>query len=149
MSTTYETRQSTAPPEQREKDIVIVEDDESIGTLLMEIIAQETPYQPVHVMTGKQALSLVPKLSPRLLLLDYRLPDMTGVDVYKQLCSQQKREPLAAILMSAQFPAHLPDIPGLIYMQKPFEMDLLLRTIEQLIDPRRNREPYSASRQGG
>lgn len=134
MSATCEANQTIAPPEQREKDIVIVEDDESIGNLLMEIVSQETPYQPTHVMTGKQALSLVPQLSPRLLLLDYRLPDMTGLEVYKQLCSQQGREPFAAILMSAQFPARLLDTPGLIYMRKPFEMDLLLLTVEQLME---------------
>lgn len=113
---------------------MIVEDDESIGKVLMEIVKEETPYQPAHVTTGKQALFLVPQLSPRLLLLDYRLPDMTGLDVYQQLRSQQEQEPFATILMSAQLPARSFNIPGLIYMQKPFEIDLLLLTMKQLIE---------------
>lgn len=134
MNTTYEAKQNLAPPEPHEKNIVIVEDDESIGTLLMEIVEQETPYQPAHVTTGRQALSLIPQLSPRLLLLDYRLPDMTGLEVYQRLRSQQARESFSAILMSSQFPTCLRDIPGLIYMQKPFEMDLLLLAMEQLME---------------
>jgi hypothetical protein len=58
---------------------------------------------------------------------------MTGLEVYKRLCSHQELEPFSAILMSAQFPTALLDTSGLIYMQKPFEMDLLLQTIDQLI----------------
>lgn len=134
MSTIYKEKQNISLTEPRKKDIMIVEDDEGIGKLLMEIVKEETPYQPAHVTTGKQALFLAPQLSPRLLLLDYRLPDMTGLDVYQQLHSQQEQEPFATILMSAQLPARPFDIPGLIYMQKPFEIDLLLLTMEQLIE---------------
>ena len=134
MNITYKANQSITQLEQQEKDIVIVEDDESIGAMLMDIVAQETPYQSARVTTGRQALFLVPHLSPRLLLLDYRLPDMTGLEVYHQLRSQQEGEPFTAILMSAQFPVRLLDTPGLVYMQKPFEMDLLLLTMEQLME---------------
>jgi DNA-binding response OmpR family regulator len=134
MSTIYEAKQSISLSEQRRKDIIIVEDDESIGKVLMEIVKEETPYQSAHVTTGKQALFLAPQLSPRLLLLDYRLPDMTGLDVYQRLRAQQEQEPFATILMSAQLPARPFDIPGLIYMQKPFEIDLLLLTMKQLIE---------------
>ena len=134
MSTIYKEKQNISLTERQGKDIMIVEDDEGIGKLLMEIVKEETPYQSAHVTTGKQALFLAPQLSPRLLLLDYRLPDMTGLDVYQQLHSQQGQEPFATILMSAQFPTRPFDIPGLIYMQKPFEIDLLLLTMEQLIE---------------
>ncbi len=59
---------------------------------------------------------------------------MTGLEVYRHLRSHREQAPFSAILMSAQFPVRLLDIPALIYMQKPFEMDVLLQTMEQLME---------------
>ncbi|WP_165422873.1 response regulator [Ktedonosporobacter rubrisoli] len=136
METQFRTGQSISPPEQPMGDgktIMIVEDDVAIGSMLVEMLRQETCYRPVHVTTGEQALSAVSSVHPHLLLLDYRLPDMTGINVYTEVMNNQQAPP-PAIMMSACFPTRLLATDRLTYLQKPFELDLLLEKIDQLVE---------------
>src|SRR5437016_10084755 len=83
------------------KVILIVEDDDGIGTFLVQAISQETPYHPVWVKDGFAALKLIHDLKPDLLLLDYQLPHMDGIDLYDQVRAIQGFEAIPALLMTA------------------------------------------------
>ena len=67
------------------KTILLVEDDTTISELLVQLITQETQYQVVAVPDGSQALELVRNIKPQLLILDYWLPSMHGIELYDQL----------------------------------------------------------------
>src|SRR5437762_12564179 len=68
----------------RGKTILVVEDDVEIGSFLSIAIGQETPYQAVLVTDGHQALETVTHALVDLLLLDYTLPTMNGLELYNQ-----------------------------------------------------------------
>ena len=67
------------------KTILLVEDDVNIGEVLVQAITQETPYHAMLVPDGFEALKAVKKTMPDLLILDYHLPRMTGIELYDQL----------------------------------------------------------------
>ena len=46
------------------KTILVVEDDENIGELIVEAFVQETPYQAMLATDGKQALKIVQNMKP-------------------------------------------------------------------------------------
>ena len=62
-----------------EKLILVVEDDTAIGTLLVQILAQETCYHALLAADGFEALNVVREIKPDLFILDYQLPAMNGI----------------------------------------------------------------------
>ncbi len=115
------------------KTILVVEDDELIGTFLAEAISQETAYHPLLVSDGFEALKVTHDIKPSLFLLDYRLPKMNGVELYDQLHTREGLETVPAIILSANLPLQELTKHGLVGLKKPFDLDQLLQTIEKTI----------------
>ena len=115
------------------KTILVVEDDEDIGSFIVEALLQETPHQALLVTTGSKALETVKTIKPNLFVLDYLLPRMNGIDLYDQLHGTKELEHIPAIMMSANLPASEARKRKITCLKKPFELDELLQTIEKLI----------------
>ncbi len=78
--------------------ILIVDDDTSICQILRRILENER-YQVKEANSGQEALSLFSKNEIDLVLLDFQLPDITGLDVAKAMMAQKPLVPI--VLMSA------------------------------------------------
>ncbi len=115
------------------KLIFIVEDDEEIGRLLLQIIEQETIHKAIHHVNARNALNALMRIGPHLLLLDYSLPDMNGLELYDWLQTFEHLKHIPTILMSARNPP-LEEIHkrGIIYLRKPFAVTELLATIKKI-----------------
>jgi len=114
--------------------ILIVEDDTDIGPVMLQAITALDRYQAVLVSEGVQALSLVEHITPELLLLDYHLPGLTGIDLYDRLQAQSGLEHVPAILMSADRLACEPaSTRGIPYLKKPFKLTALFALMETLL----------------
>ncbi len=116
------------------KLILLVEDDEDIGYLLLQIIHQETQHQAIHHVSARDALDAITKLTPHLFILDYSLPDMTGLELHDWLQSIGRFKQSPTILMSARNPP-LQEIRkrGITFIRKPFAVTKLLENIESLL----------------
>lgn len=115
------------------KTILVVEDDDSIGTFLVEALSQETPYRAVLVTDGLQALKAVDAIKPSLCITDYCLPSMDGIELYDRLQASQELQGTPVILMSAYLPEQEVKKRKLISLNKPFELDDLLNTVNKLL----------------
>ncbi len=62
------------------KTVLIVEDDADIAEVLLTLLQVATTYQVIHVFDGCAALKMVRTLLPHLVLLDYGLPSMYGLE---------------------------------------------------------------------
>ena len=113
--------------------ILVIEDDDSIGTFLVEAISQETPYKVLLVTDGLQALQLVHMVKPSLVITDYRLPNMNGLELCDMLKSIHSLQDTPTIIMSAHLPMQEVRKRNLIGLNKPFELDDLLNTVERLL----------------
>jgi DNA-binding response OmpR family regulator len=116
-----------------EKIILVIEDDQCIGTLLVEVLAQETPYKAMWVNDGIRALQLVHKVKPSLLITDYGLPSINGIELYDKLHSVKDMAETPTIMISASLPEQEVKKRSLVGLNKPFELDELLDTVERLI----------------
>jgi len=66
--------------------ILLVDDNPSVRHYLRAILEQQTAWQVCgDARTGAEALHKVLESPPDLILLDYQLPDLNGVDVAKQI----------------------------------------------------------------
>ena len=117
------------------KTILVVEDDPYISSFLFEAIAHETPYQPIVASDSNAALNLVRHLEPSLLVLDYGLPGMNGIELYDRLHTNQELATIPAILITAnrQLPQKQIQQRHLTVFKKPLELEPFLETIETLL----------------
>jgi PAS domain S-box-containing protein len=105
-------------------------------------VLQHAGYEVVEGGTGTEALRLVRELQPELVLLDVRLPDMSGLDV----CRRIKQDPASAnipvIQISATFVTDEDQKNGLkggadIYLTEPLEPKELETVVNVLLRLRR------------
>lgn len=129
------TEQVAAELHETAKVILIVEDDGGIGEFLVRAILQETPYHPTWVTDGFAALKLIHDLKPDLLILDYQLPHMNGIQLYDQVRATKGFEAIPAILMTAGggMPWGHIEKRQLVGIAKPLELSAFLATIERLL----------------
>ena len=86
------------------KTILIVEDDAYIGEFLERALSEETPYTPLVVSNGFEALKVTREVKPNLFVLDYHLPGMDGIELYDQLHAVKAFQDTPAIIISARLP---------------------------------------------
>ena len=115
------------------KTILLVEDDSIISELLIQMIIQETPYNVFSVPDGLEALDLVNNIKPHLMILDYWLPFMQGIELYDRLHNTEGLEEVPAIMLSVNAPVREINQRHMTYIKKPFDMSTLLDTVHRLI----------------
>ena len=113
----------------RSATILIVEDDEDLGKVLQQSIDELTPYQTTVVHDGPHALERVKHIQPCLLLLDYRLSGMNGLEVYDHLQSLEETRGVPAIMMSATLPTEELQRRGIYQLRKPINIGNVIRMI--------------------
>lgn len=117
------------------KTILVVEDDEMVSNVIATMIKQETRHYPIVVPDAQTAEAVTHDIKPDLLLLDYMLPDMNGIDLYDRLHKRETLNDVPALLLTA----HLlrSDLQqaikqrNLLALGKPFDINTLLAVIEQ------------------
>lgn len=122
--------------------ILLVEDDADTQALYVEAISLLTTYHVYAVKTGTDALQIVTQVGPSLFILDYRLPQMNGLELYDRLHAILGLENVPAIIISATSLEPLKceiESRKLTFLQKPFHLNIFVDTIEQVLD-----QPYQA-----
>ena len=102
--------------------VLIADDDASIRSLLKDMLSDEG-YEIVEVKSGAEVLRTVPKVEPNLVILDFKMPDMDGLDVLRRLSSQGHKVPVLMItgVGSASTAIKATQLGAFDYVTKPFE----------------------------
>jgi len=132
-----------AAPSLRNTIILIVEDDADIGHFLQQLIEEETPYNTVVIDDGLAALEKVSHIQPCLMLLDYRLPGINGLELYDRLRGQEDIQNVPAIMMSATLPTKELELRGIYQLRKPMDVGGVLRMITHALATYQERQQVS------
>lgn len=118
-----------------DKVILIVDDDRDIGEILQKIILEQTNYRVVWIAESELTLDAAPYLKPSLILLDYMLPGMMGLELYDRLQERENMRGVPTVLISAGASLPLDQLRerGMHLLRKPFEMDELLDILAELL----------------
>jgi DNA-binding NtrC family response regulator len=115
------------------KKIVIVDDEESIRKTFFLILNKK--YRVYLAKDAEEALARFKGPTIDLLIVDYRLPDMNGVELVARLREQGFRG--EAILISAHVELIEPDILSRLrishFFAKPLDLNALNRSIDYLL----------------
>ncbi len=115
------------------KLILVVEDDEMHTSMLDQIFRQETPYQVYYASDGQMAWEILQDVKPNLIVLDYLLPGMNGVELSDRIRADKALQTLPVLMISAALPSHEIEQRGIIGLHKPFEIDEFLHITRDLI----------------
>jgi two-component system response regulator AtoC len=118
-----------------DRHILVADDDAAIRSLLRSFLEDES-YSITEATTGEEALEGLRGSSYDLVLLDMRLPGMTGIEVLKQLREKQGEVPV--ILMTAYGSPNIAiqasSLGAYGYITKPFELDDVLHTVNRYFE---------------
>lgn len=117
------------------KAILIVDDEFPIVETLGEIVSLEG-YGFTGAANGKEALDRVCACPPALILLDYMMPVMDGLQLLDALRADPALAPIPVVMMTAA-PVSLPVTARRWneMLLKPFDAGQLMRVIHGLIGP--------------
>lgn len=118
--------------------VLIVEDDEEIRNYIAKEFARS-----FHIMescNGKEALELIFKKSPDLVISDIMMPEMDGLTLCRKIKQNVNLNHIPVILLTAKTREE-DNLEGLntgadAYIMKPFNIEILQKTVENLINTR-------------
>ena len=116
--------------------IFVVEDETPILTLLTYNLEKEG-YKVSSSSNGEEALSVIKEKKPDLVLLDWMLPDLSGIKICQYLKQDKKVKNIPIIMLTAKGEEE-DKVKGLNtgaedYMTKPFSFPELLARIKSLL----------------
>lgn len=116
--------------------LLIVEDDEALSALLAYNLTAEG-FEAAFVTSGDEALGAIAKHNPHLVILDWMVPGLTGLELCRILRSQAETAGLPIIMLTAK---GLPrdkvlafDVGVDDYIVKPFSVAELIARIHGLL----------------
>lgn len=113
--------------------ILIVDDQYGIRILLNEVFNKEG-YQTFQAANGLQALDIVTKERPDLVLLDMKIPGMDGIEILKRM--KVIDESIRVIIMTAYGELDMiqesKDLGALTRFAKPFDIDEIRDAVKNI-----------------
>ena len=119
--------------------MLLVEDNASNRKLVELVVARRPHLRLVEAVDGETGLELARELKPALVLLDLRLPGISGQDVLVELRSDPDTEGLRIVIMSAEARPHetarLLGLGADGYLVKPVDVENLLDVLDSIEGP--------------
>jgi len=124
-------------PQRPEVLVLNVNDHEGVRYMISRIL-DRAGYTVAEASTGKEALEKIQALKPKLVVLDIKLPDMSGLDVCRQVKAEPETRSTKILHTSAVFIAPEAKVQSLnsgadSYLSHPFEQEELIATARSLL----------------
>ena len=117
--------------------VLLVDDDPNILRPLQLLVEREG-YRVVTALDGKAALAAAVIESPGLIVTDWMMPYVDGVELCRQLCRRLKGDAATADIPVAMVSAALPPTPNEplwdVLLRKPAPIGHLIGAIHSLLD---------------
>src|ERR1700693_5527613 len=114
--------------------ILVIDDDESLRDTIGIMLEQES-FHPVRIADGKSGYERALAMKPDLMIVDLRLPGMSGVEICKQLRAAGLKTPIMVLsaVVEEVDKVRLRKIGGDAYIVKPFGARELLARIRAVL----------------
>jgi len=115
----------------KRKVVVVVDDTDEIRELIAETLTEEG-YTVVLAANGAEALVIVNANEPALILLDLHMPVLDGWGFARTLAERAIHVPIVILTAAGNAARHAKDLGAAGYIRKPFALEDLLTTVEQV-----------------
>jgi len=115
---------------------VLIADDEFDGLEAIALLLELSGHEVMRANDGEEALALLQQQVPDVVLTDWMMPRLDGVELCRRIREDLRLATLPVILSSAA--ARAPDGLGQLYqcfLHKPFDIDDLLQAVVTVAPP--------------
>jgi CheY-like chemotaxis protein len=120
------------------KQILVVDDDQLMHRLFQHHL-ERAGYQMVSALSGREALDIVARQPPALIVMDIMMPDIDGLVALRELKKSDATKSIPVIVITAnghQLARKESETSGAaIFLTKPFSPMQLLNEIRRLVPP--------------
>ncbi|HEY4958232.1 MAG TPA: CHASE domain-containing protein, partial [Caldimonas sp.] len=128
----------SVPADYHRRIVHYIEDNETNIEVMRGILAQRAQVQMEVSLAGLEGLAAVQQRLPHLILLDMHLPDISGLELLRQLKADPATSAIPVIVVSADATSQQVDAAinagAIRYLTKPVAVNELLATIDDLLD---------------
>lgn len=125
-----------------EKDLqkrsVLIVDDEPNILVALDFLLQKEGYEVLKASNGVEALEIIEKSPPVIVVLDVMMPEMDGFEVARRIRSNEDNQDIRIIFLTAKgtdadrFEGY--DKGGEVYLTKPFDNEEFITTVNEVIE---------------
>jgi DNA-binding response OmpR family regulator len=120
------------------KRVLIVDDEVAIGNMLA-ACCDLWGMEPVVATTGVEALELMERSAPDLIVTDFMMPGMSGHELTRRARAQRRLANVPVILTSSAPEAAGRDSPADALLPKPFDLDEVEKVVREMLADNRSR----------
>lgn len=113
---------------------VLIVDDELIILDMIRAVLEEDGLAVVTASGGNSALQIAQQTPPSLILTDFMMPDMNGIELARRIRADPRTAAIPLILMSAALPTGTDGL-FVAVIQKPFLIDELVAKVCKWLQP--------------
>ncbi len=84
------------------KPLILIIEDEHAQAQILQYNLEAEGYRVKHAPTADEGLLLIQEYSPNLILLDWMLPDMSGIEVCRQIKVNPETKTIPVIMLTAR-----------------------------------------------
>lgn len=117
--------------------VLVVEAEPAIGQLLSGAVSAQRGYQAVLVADAAVALATVEAVQVDLAIIDLDLPGLSGIELVDRLrvIASDRLPVLVVSDGTAEHTAAMRERRIATFVQKPFDIDTLIRLVRRLVPP--------------
>ena len=116
----------------RKQRVMVVDDDDGVRRFIVECL-EALGYEVSQAIGGEEALGMLGETRPQLLIVDYAMPGMSGVEVLEQV---RRRQPNLPIILATGY-ADMAAVEKVMtldtVLRKPFRIDELDRAVRDAL----------------
>lgn len=126
--------------------ILVVDDGQENREFIVDYILSPNGYRALTAKDGREALDLMESTPPDLILLDYQMPRMTGIDVLRAMQANNWNIPVILMTFygSEEVAVEVYRLGVRDYVKKPFSVDEMIEAIERSLSEVRLRSDRDA-----
>ncbi len=132
--------------------VLVADDEEGMRSVAVNILQSEG-YRVVEAASGTEALRLFRKVHPDLVLMDFEMPGMDGIEACGRLRELEARAPGAPhtpVLLATAGQVRLSETPGADgFLMKPYHRTLLLSFVAHQLPGKKRDRDGSGGTDGG
>jgi DNA-binding response OmpR family regulator len=119
----------------RKETLLLVMHDLPSGLRLLTALLHKTPYDVFLATERFQVVDFLKYLTPLLMICEYQLPGMNGIELFDLLHAQEKFAALPVVLLSNGDPRLEEELGRrkLAWLRQPFTLDELLARMQHVL----------------
>lgn len=126
--------------------ILVVDDGQENREFVVDYVLKPNGYRAATAKDGKECLDAIDRLKPDLILLDYQMPRMNGIEVLRNMTERAINIPVILMTFygSEEIAIEVYRLGVRDYVRKPFTVDEMLIAVERSLNDVRLRQEKDA-----